>query len=101
MLLVKLVFTLVFTPILPDVIAPAMHHAILELTLKVATIGPLEAPITAHFIVRPVTAILATICPEVHSLSLFNAVLEKSMVVAAIAPNFDTLSVLLVLDRHL
>ena len=42
MLLVELVFTLVLAPVLPDIVAPAVHDAVLKLPLEVATVGPLE-----------------------------------------------------------
>ena len=101
MLLVELVFALVLAPVLPDVVAPAVHHAVLKLPLKVATVGPLEAAVAAHLVVRPVPAVLAAVGPEVDAFALLDPVLEEAVVVAAIGPDLDPLAVLLVLRGHL
>ena len=50
-LLVESVGALVLAPILPHIITEAVHHSILELTLEVAAIGPLEASETTHLII--------------------------------------------------
>ena len=100
-LLIELIFTLVLTPILPDIVTIPVHHAILELALKIASVGPLEASVAAHLVVRPLAAVLAAVGPEVDAFTLLNTVLEETVIVASIAPYFDPLAVLLVLCRHL
>ena len=97
MLLVKSIVAFVFTAILPDIVSVAVHHAILEATLEVAAIGPLEASSAAHFIIRPVTGILRSVCPEVNAFALLDTVFEVSMVVATVRPDLDSFTILLVL----
>ena len=101
MLFVELVAALVFAAILPNVVSITMHHSILEATLEVATIGPLETPITAHLIVLPTSCVLWAISPEVDTFSFFDAIPENTMVVAAIGPDLNSLSILFILRRNL
>ena len=100
-LLVKSIVAFVFAAILPDIMPVAVHHAILEATLEVAAIGPLEASCAAHFVIRPVTRILRTVCPEVNAFTLLDTVFEVSMVVATVGPDLDSLTILLVLRSDL
>lgn len=58
MLLVVSVIALVFSTILPHVVAKAVHHTILEAALEEASVSPLEAPIAAHLVIRPVACVL-------------------------------------------
>ena len=96
MFLVKLVFAFVLSTILPDIVTEAMHHTILERTLEVATISPFKASIATHFILGPLTSVLAAVCPKVNTFSFFDSVPEITMVVASIAPHLDSLSILFI-----
>ena len=96
MFLVKLIFAFVLATILPDVVAEAMHHTILERTLKVATVSPFEASVTTHFILGPLTSVLTAVCPEINTFSFFDSISEIAVIVAAIAPYLDAFSILFV-----
>jgi len=73
-----------------------MHHTILERTLKVATVSPFEASVATHFILGPLTGVLAPVCPEVNTFTFFYSISKISMVVAAIAPYLDSFSILFI-----
>ena len=97
MLLVKSVVSLVFSAILPHIVAVAVHHSTLELPLEVASIGPLETAVATHLVVSPSARVLAPISPKVAPFAFLDAAEEVSVVVAAIAPHLNALSILLVL----
>ena len=84
MLLIELIVTFVLSAILPHIGPETMHHAVLERPLEVPPVGPLEGPISTHFIVGPDTSILAAIGPEIDTLTLFHSVLEIAVIVASI-----------------
>ena len=98
MFLVETIVAFIFASILPNIMSMAMHDTILEATLEIAAISPLEASCATHFIVCPVSCILRAICPEVNAFTLLDTILEVAMVVAAVRPNLDSLTVLLVLS---
>ena len=97
MLLIESIVTFVPAPVLPDIVAIAVHDASLELPLEVATISPLEATVSTHFVVLPRPRILRPVGPEVCALAFFDATEEIAVVVAAIAPHFDSFSILPIL----
>ena len=84
MFLVESIVALILTTILPHIVAISVHDSVLELALEVATIGPLEAALSTHFIIRPHACVLGAVGPEVDTLALLNAVTEVSVVVASI-----------------
>ena len=97
MLLVKSVIPFVFTAVLPDIVAIAVHDSTLELTLEVTSIGPLETTMATHLIISPSARVLAAVGPKVASFAFLDATEEVSVVIATITPNFNALSILLVL----
>ena len=97
MLLVKSVISLVFSAILPDIVAIAVHDSTLELTLEVSPVSPLEATMATHFVICPSARILTAIGPKVASFSFFDATEKVSVVVTTITPHLNALSILLVL----
>lgn len=98
MLLVESVIALIFAAVLPYILTVAMHNTILEATLKISTISPLETASSTHLIVFPVPSVSRSVCPEVYPLAFFDTVFEKAVVIAAIGPDFNASTVLLVLQ---
>ena len=101
MLLIVLIVALVLSTILPYVGTKSMHYSVLERSLEVAPIGPLECSISTHFIVGPNASILTSIGPKVDTLSLFYSILEEAVIIATIAPYLDSFSILLLHGCHL
>lgn len=101
MLLIELIVAFVLAAILPHIGSETMHDSVLERTLEVAPICPLECPIAAHLVVGPNACILASISPKVDTLTLFNTVLEEAVVIATIAPYLDSFAILLLHSGHL
>ena len=96
MFLVELIFAFIFATVLPNIIAEAMHHSVLERTLEVATIGPFETAIATHFILGPLSCVFTAISPEVNAFFFLDSVSEISVIIATITPYFDTLSILFI-----
>ena len=84
MLLIELIVTFVLSAVLPHIRPEAMHDPVLERALEVPPVGPLEGPISTHFIVGPDTGILAAIRPKVDALTFLHTVLEVAVIVASI-----------------
>ena len=97
MFFVEAIVALVLAPILPHIVSIAVHHSILEGTLKVAAIGPLEAALTAHLISEPRARVFTAVGPKVASFAFLDTAEKVSMVVATITPHLNALSILLVL----
>ena len=97
MFFVKAIVALVLAPILPHIVSIAVHHSILEGTLKVATIGPLEAALTAHLISEPRARVFTAVGPKVAPFTLLHSIVEVSMIVAAITPDLGAHTILLLL----
>ena len=95
MLLIELVLAFVLTTILPHIVSVTVHHTVLELSLEVAAVSPLEATKAAHFITTPCSRVLTTIGPVVDTFTFFDPCAERAMIVASIAPYLDAFSVLL------
>lgn len=94
MLLVHVVVTFIFSAILPNIAAVAVHDTILEGTREVATVSPFEASFSAHLIVLPEACILGAISPEVNAFTFLDSIPEISMIVATIRPDFNSSAVL-------
>ncbi len=101
MFLVKSVVTLILSAILPHIVASSVHNSILELSLKVTTISPLEAAKATHFVASPLASVLGPVGPEVDSLSFLDSIFKVAVVIAAVAPDLDSLAVLLILGSDL
>ena len=97
MLLVKLVVSFVLAAVLPDIVTVAVHHSVLERTLEVASIGPLERTVAAHLVIGPLARVLGTIGPEVDAKTLLHTIFKVTVIVASIAPHLDAFAILLVL----
>ena len=97
MFFVEAVVALVLAPILPHIVSIAVHHSILEGTLKVAAIGPLEAALTAHLISEPRARVFTAVGPKVAAFALLHSIVEVSMIVAAITPDLSAHTILLLL----
>ena len=96
-LLVKLVLTFVPSTVLPHIAAEPMHDSILELTLEVASIGPLESTEATHLVIAPSAGILRAISPKVGTLALLYSAAKVAVIVRAVAPNLNSFAVLLIL----
>ena len=101
LLLIGLVLTFVLATIWPHVLSVAVHHTVLEMTLKVAFISPLKVTKAAHIIIIPHSRVLTTIAPVEDTFALFFSSLVGAMIVASIAPYLDAFSVLVTLDTSL
>ena len=55
----------------------------------------------SYFVIRPSACVFGAVGPEVDALALLHTVPEVAMIVATVRPDFDTLSVLIVLSRVL
>lgn len=73
-----------------------MHYPIFKFSLKIASIGPIESSIAAHFILSPVTSIPRAIGPKISTVSLFYSFTKSTTIVATIWPNLNSWSILVI-----
>ncbi len=96
--LVSYVAALVFSPVFPREQALAVHHIVFPLTNKLTSITPPVCAIPFHAIAHELTLKTASILPLEVTMSVLFAILVGTGIDSAIGPLFSALAIVLVIQ---
>jgi hypothetical protein len=88
--------TLIITLIRPLEYAETLFDILVPVPYVLSAVHPFVMPEPVNFIVNPITNVLGTISPSIKSKPIFNPFIIFALVAASIWPDFETLSMLFI-----
>ena len=98
MFLVLIVLAIVPSTIWPGVDTPDVQLVLFPASFVPPSVRPFVDTLSVDEVALPLTVVLGAVAPFVNTLAMFHAVMELTTVYASVLQNFDTVSLLQVID---